>query len=99
MMINIQSRDFDGDNAITNQITADDVVDGVSVEVEIDGRAAGETVEGDRWYLHCEWGRVYIVDLDRVIARGHYYGGLEIDFSEGAACDALQARCRALGAP
>ena len=98
MMISIQSRDFDGDSAITSQITADDVIDGLSVEVEIDGRAAGETVEGDRWYLHAEAGAVYLVDLDRVIDRGLYYGGLKIDFNEGSAHEALQARRAALDA-
>jgi|DEB0MinimDraft_6_1074348.scaffolds.fasta_scaffold07159_2 hypothetical protein len=94
MMISIQSRDFDGDSAITSQITADDVIDGVSVEIQIDGASS---VEG-RWYLHCEWGRVHIVDLDAVIARGHYYGGASIDFNEGSAHEALQARRAALDA-
>ena len=96
--IRLDLSEFDGDSAPVSSVTVDDVNDVIAVEVEIDGRAAGETVEGDRWYLHAEAGAVYVVDLDRVIARGRYYGGLGIDFAEGDACDALQARRRALGA-
>lgn len=96
--IRLDLSDFDGDSARVSSVTVDDVNELIVVEVEIDGRAAGETVEGDRWYLHAEAGAVYVVDLDRVIDRGCYYGGLEIDFAEGDACDALQARRRALGA-
>lgn len=96
--IRLDSEEFDGDSAPVSSVTVDDVIDLIAVEVEIDGRAAGETVEGDRWYLHAEAGAVYVVDLDRVIDRGCYYGGLEIDFSEGDARCALQARRRALAA-
>ena len=94
--IRLDSEDFDGDSARVSSVTVDDVIDLIAVEVEIDGRAAGETVEGDRWYLHAEAGAVYLVDLDRVIDRGLYYGGLKIDFAEGDARCALQARRRAL---
>jgi hypothetical protein len=94
--IRLDLSDFDGDSARVSGVTVDDVIDLIAVEVEIDGLAAGETVEGDRWYLHAEAGAVYVVDLDRVIDRGLYYGGLEIDFSEGDARCALQARRRAL---
>ena len=95
-VIEINSRDFDGDSGwVRAGVTVDDVVDFIEARVMLDGADVGTTEEGGRWYLTTsghQWD-VYAIDLDAVIDRGHYYGGIENPFDEeGSARDALAAR-------
>jgi hypothetical protein len=97
-VIEINSRDFDGDSVWVRPdvgVTVDDVVDFIEARVLLDGADVGTTEEGGRWYLTTsghQWD-VYAIDLDAVIDRGHYYGGIEDPFNEeGSAQDALAAR-------
>ena len=93
----INLTDFDGDHIALPKgtITEEDVHDWIEAAVVLDGRPAGDTSVGGRWYLALggAWpGRVFLVDLAAVAHRGHYYGGLDLDFEEeGSARDALLA--------
>ena len=90
----INTTDFDGDHiALPNgTITEEDVHDWIEAAVVLDGRPAGDTSVGGRWYLTICGSAVYVVDLSYVADRGHYYGGLDLDFEEeGSARDALLA--------